>query len=513
MHSKSGVVLQGLLKDRDEPKPAWRTLFHYFLPDSLPRVATAAVLCFLASWGALMLARIPAQADILWPANGIILAFLLGVERRYWACYLGGGVLASIVVHILLGFTGSFAWIFTGANVVETFLAAMWLSSGNEDHPDTPDAARFDLRRIGALVRFLVFAVLLAPLSSTLLVQMILELQGRPSHLLGLSNWFFGDAMGIAIMTPLLLAILAGDLPALVRREQLLETVSILTGITLLTVGVFEQRELPLVCLLLAALLLAIFRLGSAGAAIAVFLMLAPAAWMTVRQQGPFAPLAPLTRGTSVYSIFSLQCFLAIILITIYAVSAALAERDAVHHELTEAYQEAKVHASIDHTTGLANRRTFEREFAREWHRAAREGVSLALVMIDVDHFKEYNDYYGHPAGDLCLRAVAQVLAKGPLRASDLVARYGGEEFIILLPRAGVRGAELLADALRCAVIDARLPHTGNLAGVVTVSAGVAAIEPSEGVAGTRLVQMADDALYRAKKGGRNRVCASDAQA
>jgi diguanylate cyclase (GGDEF)-like protein len=479
-----------------------QSLAGYLLPDSLPRLGYAAILCFLASWGALVLARIPAQADILWPANGILLAFLLGVRRRYWASYLAGGVLASIAVHLLLGFSGSFAWIFTAANVVETFLAAAWLSPEGQ--------GQIDLRKSKGLIRFLIYGVVLAPMASMAMVQMILVLQGRPSGVLGLLNWFLGDAMGIAIMTPLMLAIVSGDLRGLVNAEKWLETASILGGITLLTTGVFEQHGMALACLLLAGLLLAIFRLGSAGAAIAVFLMLAPAAWLTVKGLGPFAPEGVMTRGGSVYSIFSLQCFLAVDLVTIYAVSAALAEREKVHRELSEAYHEAKAHASIDHMTGLANRRTFEREFTREWRRAMREGVQLALVMVDVDYFKQYNDYYGHLAGDACLRAVAEVLAKGPLRASDLVARYGGEEFVVLLPRAGVRGAELMGEAMRRAVIDAMLPHIGNLAGVVTVSAGAAAMQPREGVSEAVLVQMADDALYRAKRGGRNRVCASD---
>lgn len=498
---KTVMLLEGLNGPDQNPRSGLQSISTFFLPDSLPRLGCATVLCFLTSLGALLLARIPAEADILWPANGIVLAFLLGVSRRYWASYLAGGVLASIAVHLILGFSGIFAWIFTAANVVETLLAAMWLTAGS--------VAQIDLRKRRGLVHFLFFGVILAPLASTALVQIVLTILRHPSSLLGLTNWFLGDAMGIAVMTPLMLAIVSGDLRALIRPEKCLETVAILGGITLLTVGVFEQHGMPLICLLLAALLLAIFRLGSAGAAIALFMMLAPAAYMTVQQRGPFVPESEMSKGGSVYSIFSLQCFLAVDLVTLYAVSAALTQRDELHRELAEAYQEAKAHAAIDHTTGLANRRTFDRELVREWRRATREGAHLALLMIDVDHFKQYNDHYGHLAGDACLRTIAVVLAKAPLRAGDVVARYGGEEFVILLPRAGVRGAELMADTVRRAVIDALIPHASSLAGVVTISAGVAALLPREGISETLLVQLADDALYRAKREGRNRVCAS----
>jgi len=500
---KMSMMLEGFNEPEWKRSPGVWSWLRYLLPDSLPRLSCATILCFLTSWGALLLARIPAEADILWPANGIVLAFLLGVPRRFWASYLAGGVLASIAVHLVLGFSGVFAWIFTAANVLETLLAALWLSRKG--------APPLDLSRLEGLMRFLTFGVVLAPLTSTAFVQIVLTFLGRPSELVGLTNWFLGDAMGIAVMTPLMLAIVSSNLSALVHRQRLLETVAIFGGITLLTVGVFEQHGLPLICLLLAALVLAIFRLGMAGSAIAVFLMIAPAAYLTVHWQGPFVPEKTVTKGESVYSIFSLQCFLAVDLVTIYCVSAALAERDKLHQELAEAYHEAKTHAAIDHTTGLANRRTFDRELARECRRATREKAQIALLMIDIDRFKQYNDQYGHLAGDSCLRKVASILAKGPLRASDLVARYGGEEFVVLLPRAGVRGAEMIAEALRGAVIDAMIPHSGNLTGLVTISIGVAATLPQEGMTEVLVVELADAALYRAKREGRNRVCVSNA--
>jgi diguanylate cyclase (GGDEF)-like protein len=193
-------------------------------------------------------------------------------------------------------------------------------------------------------------------------------------------------------------------------------------------------------------------------------------------------------------------------LVTIYAVSAALADRDRLHRELTEAYLVADTQAGKDHLTGLANRRIFDEQLTREWKRAAREKGTLSLLMVDVDHFKLYNDRYGHLAGDECLRAVGSVLAKAPFRGTDLAARFGGEEFAILLPRAGAEGAFLIADRIRQAVADQQQPHISNPSSIVTVSIGVATLHPAEETGEKLLIQRADEALYQAKKEGRNQV-------
>jgi diguanylate cyclase (GGDEF)-like protein/PAS domain S-box-containing protein len=164
--------------------------------------------------------------------------------------------------------------------------------------------------------------------------------------------------------------------------------------------------------------------------------------------------------------------------------------------------------ARTDGLTGLANRRAFDGALASEWLRARREQTPLALLLIDVDRFKLFNDTYGHPEGDACLRKVAEVAAGVVHRPADLVARYGGEEIAVLLPNTSPEGAAAVAEQVRTAVEAMGFPHDGNPpTGVITVSIGLAAGRPlldfSDPMA---LVTASDAALYRAKRAGRNRV-------
>jgi diguanylate cyclase (GGDEF)-like protein len=165
-----------------------------------------------------------------------------------------------------------------------------------------------------------------------------------------------------------------------------------------------------------------------------------------------------------------------------------------------------------DGLTGLPNRRQFDAVFSAEFNRAMRDGTSLALVMIDVDYFKPYNDIYGHPGGDDCLRRVSDAVSGARQRAGDLVARYGGEELAVLLPRTDLAGAMAVAEKMRQAVNGLHIAHEGNPAGIVTISAGVAALAPTRGGrAAPELLAAADAALYAAKSGGRDRVLSDGA--
>jgi len=169
--------------------------------------------------------------------------------------------------------------------------------------------------------------------------------------------------------------------------------------------------------------------------------------------------------------------------------------------------------ALTDGLTGIANRRAFDQALNREWMRTLREGSEISLLLLDIDHFKLFNDRYGHLAGDDCLRAVAAAVS-GAVRASDSVARYGGEEIAVILPSALIAGAVEVAEKVRGAVEALRLCHEGNLegGGGVTVSVGVATALARVG--GTMrmpesLLLAADNAMYKAKHEGRNRVATS----
>ena len=157
--------------------------------------------------------------------------------------------------------------------------------------------------------------------------------------------------------------------------------------------------------------------------------------------------------------------------------------------------------------TGLANRRRFDEALELEWRRASRSQTPLAVVMADIDSFKQYNDTLGHPQGDKCLAAVADVFFQSVGRAGDLAARYGGEEFVVLMPGADLAAALVFAEGMRAACEERAIAHPASPVGpVVTISLGVASCIPSDDVSPTFLVSEADAALYRAKLEGRNRV-------
>ncbi|HXA46545.1 MAG TPA: diguanylate cyclase, partial [Burkholderiaceae bacterium] len=163
--------------------------------------------------------------------------------------------------------------------------------------------------------------------------------------------------------------------------------------------------------------------------------------------------------------------------------------------------------ANKDGLTGLMNRRCFDEIVDKEWQRAQREGNPLALLMIDIDFFKPYNDLYGHLQGDDCLRKVAQQMQEAMRRPGDVVCRYGGEEFAVILPNTGTGGANRVAHGILSNIAALALPHAQNAPHqVVSASIGVASVVPTAGLTVLALISAADRALYQAKAAGRNQV-------
>ena len=193
-----------------------------------------------------------------------------------------------------------------------------------------------------------------------------------------------------------------------------------------------------------------------------------------------------------------------------------LRARVTTHLRLKQLSDELRRMANTDALTDLPNRRAFDAALAREWARSLRDTQPLCCLMVDVDHFKDYNDRYDHPAGDVCLNRVAQALRGALLRPTDMVARYGGEEFAVLLPNTTRDGGCLVAERLLQAVLELHVPHEGGVAdGMVSVSIGVASSDESPEPQGNApagepnsadLMRRADRALCLAKQQGRARA-------
>lgn len=228
----------------------------------------------------------------------------------------------------------------------------------------------------------------------------------------------------------------------------------------------------------------------------------------------PYEPMPPEAKRLAIFTI------IAICLFTLAAnYRFERFERTAYLHVLKERLragyylkdnQKLSQLSTTDPLTGLANRRQFDTALPVRWQEAADKGTCVGLMVIDIDHFKAYNDYYGHLHGDECLRQVAEAMQANS-RDSDLVVRFGGEEFVVLMVKATLGAAKLAAERIRHSVESLQIPNPGvSTQSVVTVSIGIAVLCPDEGLPPNELFSQADDAVYEAKRQGRNRVCVAN---
>ena len=187
--------------------------------------------------------------------------------------------------------------------------------------------------------------------------------------------------------------------------------------------------------------------------------------------------------------------------------------RKAREQELQALKDKFELLSNLDGLTHIANRRRFDKAYAVEWLRARRDQRPLSILMIDIDHFKKYNDTYGHLQGDSCLRAVARAVAGSMHRPADLAARFGGEEFVALLPNTDASGALAIARQVQQLVEELELEHASSgVSPLVTVSVGVACALPGQDMDPDALIHAADTALYTAKNTGRNRIAVHPAE-
>ncbi len=177
-----------------------------------------------------------------------------------------------------------------------------------------------------------------------------------------------------------------------------------------------------------------------------------------------------------------------------------------MQRNIFSAHQKLKRISTLDGLTCIPNRRYFDDTLAIEWKRCQRSQTPLSITLIDVDFFKQFNDIYGHQAGDHCLKAVANALSEALFRVEDCVARYGGEEFVAILPGTDSQGAFAVAERMLLSTRELSIPHEKGVGSLVSCSAGVASTLPCNEQTPQQLLQAADRSLYEAKRAGRNKV-------
>lgn len=557
--------------------------------------------------------------NIIWLANGMVLAFLLLVPRWRWPVYIAVSLLAMLLGSLLVEETIGMSILYNALNLVEVLVGAFLLKRKSTVLPSFTDG-RY-------LLRFLGFAAFLGPMVAGVPFAIFMHLTRHQDFLSIFTGWAVGDGLGIAVVTPTFVAILQSRM----RGTVLLRKHWIYPALVLaVTVLVFSQDRFPLLFLVYPFLVLVLTRIDLGWAALSTLIVAMLGGWYTVHHHGP---LELSVKAGMEWKAAILQLYLASAIFTLYAISivfgnlrktqsdlrqiAALhklvvdnsrdaielgdldgtrnyvsagikamtgweprellgrAFREVIHpadlaevemamralragseggtleyrarkrdgeyfwvegslrvfrdpatgrpigylnlvRDITErkraeehlqsAYRAMESLVVVDALTGISNRRRFDEALATEWRRALREGDKLSLLLIDADHFKRYNDTYGHVRGDSCLKQIAEAALDVVLRPGDLVARYGGEEFAVVLPGTDEIGAKAVAEDICQAVRNRRLPHEGNAPGIVTVSVGCATVIPMRGKSPQDLIESADQALYRAKGRGRNRV-------
>ncbi len=490
----------------------------------LARVLGLAVAYAAAAGLGLALAVLPPHtASAVCPASGVALAaILLGGPRLWPGVWLGSfAVHAAVLARPDLFRLGSrpadpdpallcAAAVAAGAALQAVAAAAIFRRLA--DGADTPFARARDA---AAFVAVALAGCLVNPTAGTggLTAAGLLDPARRAESWL---TWWMGDVSGVLVVAPLLLAWATGRRRPRRSLTQLPELV-ILWALPFAVGGAIVRTGGPLEYLYLPPLVWAAFRFGPRGATTLTAVTAGVAAAVTLRGSGSFH--VPALNA----SLIQLQAFVATAATTTLVLVGVITQRDVAERDLAAALDslEARVRlrthelaasntqlrrlAGYDPLTGVANRRRFDESLEKEWRRCGRAGQPLAIILIDLDHFKLFNDTYGHPAGDDCLRRVAEALAGGLQRSGEVLARYGGEEFVVLLPGVMMDDAARTAERLARRVAEAGIVHCHSEAGVVTCSLGVATAVP-HGTDHAGLLAAADAALYEAKRAGRNCV-------
>jgi diguanylate cyclase (GGDEF)-like protein len=306
------------------------------------------------------------------------------------------------------------------------------------------------------------------------------------------------------VIAPLVIMVQRPAFFSMFERRHLPHTLLVLVVSMIVTSLVFTHSVDPLIFLIFPAFLLVAFRLGLPGTVVNIFIVTVIAIGFTVKGHGPLMLIAG--QHMLLHRIVIAQLFAAVGIFTMFPVAAVLEEKEGLKNSLAASEARYRNLAYADELTGLPNRRAFTVQLENAWNDALDTGEQLGLVILDADLFKQFNDSVGHPGGDACLRMIAKAIAGISEPARGFAARLGGEEFAAILPNTTPQRAQEVAEAIRLSIADLALPHPSSSCGVQTVSAGVAVRVPSDGQHSIDLVRLADQALYAAKRAGRNQV-------
>lgn len=437
---------------------------------------------------------------ILWPLNGVTIAILIMRPRSEWPSILIGiQVGAGFGEHFDNSVVNSL-----GPEIVQRLLSLTEVAISAAFLPTFTTLEQW-LQKPQIFLRFLA-ALLIGPAVSGALAAVYFHTLTGQGYFSAFDDWAAADSLGIAAIMPLALSFSSEEMRGLFRLRSITKTFAALAMAFACAGAVFSISRYPLLFLLFPSILLVDALLGFSGSAIAAFGVSFIAVYLTSAGRGPFGVWP---KDLAVTSNVALQIYLGFQLIALFPASLMILERKRMGSELRDTNAQLLLLASLDGLTGIPNRRSFDEYFAQEWNRAIRLQTPLAFLMIDIDNFKQFNDIYGHHAGDQCLQAVAAALKGEVQRIQDHLARFGGEEFSMLLPHTDLDGAMYMAERLRNAVLELAVPHRGSSTGQVTISLGCAALTPANGEEKTSLLEMADAALYNAKRLGKNRSLAS----
>ena len=454
----------------------------------------------------------PENVVVVWLPNAVLLAALLRYEGRR-APLLAALTFTSDVLANVNAFSWQGAVLFSIVNLVEVIITYQLMRRSG---------ASFRLERLKDLMIFILAGPVVGALAAAFIAAAVLQyLTDGPASYFTLTRlWWFGDGLGLLIYTPLLLSF---SQPA--RRERHLtrldDAALVLTLLLATAVLSAQGGEIDGVAvtptLLLPAVAVIAFRCGIRLTTLAVALISLATAMMMTTGLKPFGDVPVHLETVRAQEFILTLCVVgigfAVLLDELQARERDLENRvRARTRDLEKSNSLLAAMSATDGLTGIANRRRFDEMLASEWNRCRRANRILMLAMLDVDLFKQYNDHYGHQAGDDALRAVAAELTTHIRRNSDFVARYGGEEFAVIAEAPDMPHALAMADMICLSISALKIPHDRSPFQVVTASVGVAMIIPCEDDLPVDLMKMADAALYRAKQLGRNRVEIADAE-